>query len=41
MVKGIELKPEINNKAIGEVVIPSTSTNSRSNNKKSKFLNSS
>ncbi|MGE5634760.1 MAG: hypothetical protein ACM3VV_05970 [Deltaproteobacteria bacterium] len=35
IVKGIELKPEINNIAIGEVVIPSTFTNnSRSNNKK-------
>ncbi|MGE5635026.1 MAG: hypothetical protein ACM3VV_07315, partial [Deltaproteobacteria bacterium] len=33
-LKGIELKSEINNKAIG-TVIPSTSTNSRSNNKKS------
>ncbi|MGE5634201.1 MAG: hypothetical protein ACM3VV_03140 [Deltaproteobacteria bacterium] len=35
-LKGIELKPEINNKAIGEIAIPpSTSiTNSRSNNKK-------
>ncbi len=31
-LKGIELKPEINNKAIG-TVIPSTSTNSRSNKK--------
>ena len=36
IVKGIELKPEINNKAIGEIAIPSStsSTNSRSNNKK-------
>ena len=35
IVKGIELKPEINNKASGEVVIPSyTSTNNRSNKKK-------
>jgi hypothetical protein len=33
-IKGIELKPEINNKVIGKV-IPSTFTNSRSNNKKS------
>ncbi|MGE5634497.1 MAG: hypothetical protein ACM3VV_04650, partial [Deltaproteobacteria bacterium] len=33
IVKGIELKPEINNKAIGEVAIPS-STHNRSNNKK-------
>ena len=32
-VKGIELKSEINNKGIGEVVIPSSSHN-RSNNKK-------
>ena len=32
IVKGIELKPEINNKAVGEVVIPSTFNNS--NNKK-------
>ena len=30
IVKGIELKPELNNKAIG-TVIPSTITNSRSN----------
>ena len=39
IVKGIELKPEINNKAVGEVVTPSTTTtytnNSRSNNKQS------
>jgi hypothetical protein len=37
IVKGIELKPEINNKAVGEIgVIPSsTNNNSRSNNKKS------
>ncbi len=38
IVKGIELKPEISNKAIGEIAISSTSnssfTNSRSNNKK-------
>jgi hypothetical protein len=37
IVKGIELKSEINNKASGEVVIPSsnsTNNNSRSNNKK-------
>jgi integrase len=37
MVKGIELKPELNNKASGEVVIPSstsTNNNSRTNNKK-------
>ena len=34
VVKGIELKSEINNKAIG-TVIPSRFTNSRSNNKKS------
>ena len=34
IVKGIELKSEINNKAVGEVAIPSTSTNTRSNNKK-------
>jgi hypothetical protein len=37
IVKGIELKPELNNKAIGEIAIPpstSSSTNSRSNNKK-------
>ena len=27
IVKGIELKPEINNKAVGEVVTPSTFTN--------------
>jgi hypothetical protein len=33
MVKGIELEPELNNKAIGRV-ITSTFTNSRSNNKK-------
>ena len=33
-VKGIELKPEINNKAIGKVIPSSTSTNIRSNNKK-------
>ena len=33
IVKGIELKSEINNKASGEVVIPS-STHNRSNNKK-------
>jgi hypothetical protein len=32
MVKGIALKPEINNKSIGEVAIPSTFNNS--NNKK-------
>jgi integrase len=37
IVKGIELNPEINNKAVGEIAIPlstSSSTNSRSNNKK-------
>jgi hypothetical protein len=36
IVKGIELKPELNNKAVAEIAIPSTSTsytNSRSNNK--------
>ncbi len=32
VVRGIELKPEINNKAIG-TVIPSTFTTSRSNKK--------
>ena len=32
VIKGIELKPELNNKAIGEIAIPlSTSTNSRNN----------
>lgn len=38
IVKGIELKPEINNIAVGEVATPSTTTytnNSRSNNKQS------
>ena len=36
IVKGIELKPEINNKAIGTVIPSSTFTtnNSKSNNKK-------
>ncbi|HET9806287.1 MAG TPA: hypothetical protein VFP49_05225 [Nitrososphaeraceae archaeon] len=37
IVKGIELNPEINNKAEGEIAIPlstSSSINSRSNNKK-------
>jgi integrase len=34
IVKGIELKPEINNKAVGEVAIPFTNNNSKSNNKK-------
>jgi hypothetical protein len=35
VIKGIELKPELNNKAVGEVVIASNSTftNSRSNKK--------
>jgi seryl-tRNA synthetase len=36
MVKGIEIKPEIKNKAVGKTKIPSTSTNIRSN--KSKYL---
>ena len=35
IVKGIELKPELNNKAVGEVAIP-FSTNSRNNNNKKK-----
>jgi hypothetical protein len=34
IVKGIQLKPEINNKAVAEIAIPSTSS---SNNKKSKL----
>ncbi len=37
IVKGIQLKPEINNKAVAEIAIPSSnssSTSSRSNNKK-------
>ena len=37
IVKGIELKPEIKNKAVGTIKIPSSSTsstNNRSNNKK-------
>jgi hypothetical protein len=36
LVKGIELKPEINNKAVGKVISSSisTSTNNRSNKKK-------
>ena len=33
-IKGIELEPELNNKAIGTVIPSSTSTNSRSNKKK-------
>ncbi|HET9806778.1 MAG TPA: hypothetical protein VFP49_07705, partial [Nitrososphaeraceae archaeon] len=34
VIKGIELKPELNNKAIGEIAIPPpSSTNSRSNKK--------
>ena len=33
-VKGIELKPEINNKAVGTVIPNSTSTNNRSIKKK-------
>ncbi len=35
IIKGIQLKPEINNKAVGTVISSSTSTNSRINNKKS------
>ena len=33
IVKGIELKSEINNKAVGKIAIPSMFTNSRSNKK--------
>ena len=33
-IKGIELKPELNNKAIGEIAIPSSNSSSNNNKKK-------
>ncbi len=41
ILKGIELKPEINNKAVGEIaVIPSSTTSTTLTNKKISEMNS-